>query len=130
MYRFVEHTGELEIEFEAATEPAVFAEALAALHELLGEGRGEAGERREIVLSAPDRSALLAEWLSELVFLAETEGFVPERVEQIELTERQLTATVAGRRGNPPHLVKAVTYHRLGLGPTDGGWAGRVVLDV
>lgn len=96
---------------------------------LAGEPRGDL-TRHEIAVSAPDRPALLAEWLSELVFLAETEGFVPERVVHFELVESSLLASVEGRRGTPRHLVKAVTYHRLELSEKDGRWQGRVVLDV
>jgi len=37
---------------------------------------------------------------------------------------------VVGHRGTPPHLIKAVTLHRLVFEPDDGGWRARVVLDV
>jgi len=116
---------------EAGDEPGVFEEAFRALAELLGDEAG-AGELLicEVDASAPDHPALLADWLMEVVFLAETEGLVPERLERLELGERTLSATVAGRRGSPPHLVKAVTYHGLELEPVDGGWRARLVLDV
>jgi SHS2 domain-containing protein len=130
MYRWVEHTGELELEIEAPSEEAVLASALAAFAELLGEQRGGERARHEIDLGAADRAALLAEWLSELVFLAETEAFVPERVASLELTGAGLRAAVEGRRGNPRHLVKAVTYHRLEFRPDGERWRARVVLDV
>ncbi len=41
-----------------------------------------------MTVDAADRPALLAEWLAELAFLAETEGFVADRVETLELEER------------------------------------------
>jgi SHS2 domain-containing protein len=133
MYRWVDHTAELELHLEAATEQDVFREALAALGELLREhSDGGAGEpaRHELSASAPDRPTLLAEWLSELAFLAETEAFIPERTDSLELSEDELTATVSGRRASPPHLVKAVTYHRLELREQEGAWRATVVLDV
>jgi SHS2 domain-containing protein len=74
-------------------------------------------------------SALLATWLDELVFLAETEGLVPERAD-LALEGLELSALVRGRRGDPRPLVKAVTLHRLRLKHEDGVWRGRVVLDV
>jgi SHS2 domain-containing protein len=130
MYRWVEHTGEIELEIEAASEEAVFADALSALGELLGEQAGGEPARHEIELSARDKGALLADWLSELIFLAETEAFVPERVAELTLGDTSVRAAVEGRRGNPPHLVKAVTYHRLELRPEGDVWRARVVLDV
>jgi SHS2 domain-containing protein len=129
MYRFVSHTGEVEVELEAPTEAGVFTEAVHALADLVDGGRGEA-TTRELHIDAADRITLLAEWLSEFVFLAETEGFVPERVNELGLADRSLYAAVAGRTTEPRHLVKGVTHHDLALEERDGGWFARVVLDV
>ena len=130
VYRWIDHTAELELALEAPSEAAIFADSLAALGQLLGEDPGGETARHEINVSAPDQPALLVEWLSELVFLAETEAFVPVRVERIALAADSLSATVAGRRGNPPHLVKAVTYHRLDFRRDGEIWKATVVLDV
>jgi len=129
-YRWVDHTSELELEIVASDEAAVFELALQALAELL-EG-GPAGGPVEHVLTAeaPDRAALLAEWLSELVYLAEAHDLIPEAVVSLALEPGGLRAVVRGRRGRPRHLVKAVTYHRLALERDGDGWRARVVLDV
>jgi SHS2 domain-containing protein len=129
VYRWVDHTAEVELEIEADSEREVFADALVALADLLGTA-GEGNEPRAIELNAADRPALLAAWLEELVFLAETEGFEPLRLEALELDDDSLRATVRGRLGEPPHLVKAVTYHRLAFAPAASGYSARVVLDV
>ncbi len=130
MYRWVEHTGELELEVEAESEEGVFAEALAAFAELLdGEAAGMPLTRR-LRVEGRDRAILLADWLQELVFLAETEAFVPRRLAEIELHPSEARTVVEGRSGSPPPLVKAVTYHGLELEPLDGSWRARVVLDV
>jgi SHS2 domain-containing protein len=55
---------------------------------------------------------------------------VPVRATQIELSPQAIEAAVQGRLANPPHLVKAVTYHRLSLEARDGVWRGTVILDV
>lgn len=128
MYRWVEHTAELELAIEARSEREVFADALAAYAELVGPAAGP-HVLHEVDAEAPDRAALLAAWLEELVFLAETEAFVPERAE-IALRPGGLHARVSGRRGDPPHIVKAVTYHDLEFSPAGSGWRARVVLDV
>jgi SHS2 domain-containing protein len=127
-YGWGEHVGELELWVEAPDEAAVFVDALRAIGELLGaEGDPEAFE---VVADGADRAVLLAAWLEELCFLAETEGLVPEAVEELELEPGRISARVAGRRGSPPHLVKAVTYHRLAFEPANGGWRAVAVLDV
>jgi SHS2 domain-containing protein len=136
VHRWVDHAGELELELEAVSERGVFEEALAALGGLLDERAGGEAEadaepaRHQVSVSAPDRPTLLAEWLSELAYLAESEGFVPRRVVCLELAGNALEAAVAGRRAFPPHLVKAVTYHRLGMWEEDETWRARVIFDV
>jgi SHS2 domain-containing protein len=130
MYRWVDHTSELELEVAASTEAGVFEEGVRALSELLGATGAKGSVPRWITVAAADRPALLAAWLEELVFLAESEGFVPVSVEAIELEPAQVTATVLGAIGEPPPLIKAVTYHQLEFTRGASGYSARVVLDV
>jgi SHS2 domain-containing protein len=121
----------MELWIEDESPRAVLGEAATALGDLLSEHpRGEAVTHR-IQVSAGDPPALLSEWLSELVYLAETDGFVPERVVEMDLVGTSLEAVVAGQRTVPQTLVKGVTLHRLEFaGDDDGAWHGRVVFDV
>jgi SHS2 domain-containing protein len=128
MYEWVDHTAELELHVEAETAEGVFHDGLSALAELLGPVAGEP-ETRELRFSAFERDRLLWQWLDELVFLAETERFVPESA-QLTLGEGGLQATVTGRTGEPSALVKAITYHGLAFEEVDGRYRARVVLDV
>ena len=131
MYRWVEHTGELELAIEASTEAAVFAEAFAAYVELVSDDGSPDSERREIELHAERLDILLADWLEELVYLADAQQFVPEHLTDLQLEDGGLRATVRGHRGEPRGLVKGVTRHRLAFEPDGGGgWRARVVLDV
>jgi len=127
-YRWVEHTAELELEVEADSVEAVFGEAARALGELL-DGRGPPVSY-EVALSGTERALLLADWLDELVFRAETERLIPRRVERLELAGEGLQARLAGVRAAPRPLVKGVTHHRLSLERRDGAHRATVVLDV
>jgi SHS2 domain-containing protein len=131
VYRWIEHTAELELVIEAETEAAIFEQALAAFKELVAnDNRGET-ERHTIELEDERTDELLADWLDELVYLADAGDFVPERVTSLELNGGRLRATVEGHRGKPGALVKAVTRHRLALEPAgEDGWRARMVLDV
>jgi SHS2 domain-containing protein len=138
VYRWIEHTAELQLELDAPTAEGVFAEAFAALRELLTPGEEDDGDgsargeplQRVVTAEAGDLPALLAAWLEELVFTAESEALVPEELAALELGEGRVSATVRGRRGAPPPLVKAVTYHELRLVRDGERWRGSVVLDV
>jgi SHS2 domain-containing protein len=141
-YCWVEHTAEVELHISAGGEAAVFEDALDALRELIGgeEAHGVDGEAasatrgslsRKVEVAASDRAALLAAWLDELVFLAETEDLVADSLEHIELGDAKLVATVRAHRGRPRHLVKRVTYHDLRFDRLAGEVCeARVVLDV
>jgi SHS2 domain-containing protein len=132
VYRWVDHTAELELAIEAGEERQVFADALAALAELLEVSGSphEPPEQREVTVVGTDRATQLAGWVEELLFLAEVDGFVAAALETIELDERSLRATVSGVIGAPRPLVKAATYHRLEFRRAGAEYVARVVLDV
>lgn len=139
-FRFVDHTAELQLELEAPTREAAFAEAVAAVAQLFAErtptetepaDARPAESRREVSAHAADDAALLAAWLEELLFAVETEGLVPQGATQLQVGEGVVQGLVDFAAGSPLHLVKGVTYHDLALGRAgDGSWRGRVVLDV
>ena len=122
-HRWAERTADVELEIEAPTEEAVFTEALHALAELLGDGAR--GERIScaVAVTGGERAVLLVQWLDELVYRPETEDLVPEDVERIELSEGGLIAAVPCHRGNPRHVVKGTTLHRLAFEPPTAAFA-------
>jgi SHS2 domain-containing protein len=131
VYRWLDHTSERELWIEDETPKAVLGEAAIALGDLLREHRQGEAVTHPVRISAPDLPALLVEWLEELVYLAETDGFVPERVVEMDLAGNAVEAVVAGQRTAPQTLVKGVTYHRLEFAQDDeNAWHARVILDV
>jgi SHS2 domain-containing protein len=130
MHEWRNHTAEVELAVDAGSPEAVFSEAAEALAELVSLGREGEPERHHIAIEAADLGALPVEWLEELILLADTQGFVPERVDDLDLRDTSLRATLVGRRGRIEPLVKAATYHGLRFAHEDGIWKARVVLDV
>ena len=133
MYRFVDHTAEIELELEANSAEGVLEEALRAFAELVeeaenGDRAGEAVER-PVDIAASDLAGLLAAWFDELLFLADAERLVPESAE-LSISGARATGILRARRSEPRPLVKAVTLHRLRFRAEDGVWRARVVLDV
>ncbi|MBD0329945.1 MAG: archease [Thermoleophilia bacterium] len=126
----MEHTAELGLELEGESDEEVFRAALDAFAELVADEGGGEGIRRRIVLEGGERGDLLVRWLEELVFLADAERFVPERVVALELGREGVRAEVAGRLGSPRPLVKAVTYHDVEFARQGGRTRAHVVLDV
>lgn len=131
MYRWLDHTSERELWIEDESPKAVLGEAAIALGDLLSEHRKGEPVTHRVGVSAADLPTLLAEWLGELVYLAETDGFVPERIVEMDLSDTSVTAVVGGQHTTPQTLVKGVTYHRLEFEQDEeGAWKARVILDV
>ena len=130
-HRFVGHVGEVELALEADSEAGLFREATAAFRELVdGAERPREPLRLEVSLAPAEPALLLVDWLDQLVFLAEVDAFVPERVAELEVDESGVHATLDGVRGRPRHLVKGATLHDLELVHDGEVWRARVVLDV
>src|SRR5213083_2795062 len=90
---------------------------------------------REIEHTADDREALLHDWLQHLLVRLQAGPFAMSELAVEEVSERALRAWGAGERVDRGRHrlyteVKGVTYHRLALRETAGGWWARIILDV
>ena len=129
-FEWHEHTAEVELEVCAPTKEAVFADAADAFGRLVELEPGGEPARHRIEIEARDLPSLLVEWLQELIFLADSDSFVPDRVDLDEVDVTRLRAGVDGRRTAVDPLVKAATYHGLEFARDGKRWRARVVLDV
>jgi len=123
------HPGEEQLHVVATTPEQVVAEVIAALTTLVARDPGGEPAERTISVTAEDRAGLLVELLGELIYLAETEGFVGDTA-TVDLAERRLDAVLGGRLTTIDPLVKAATYHGLSFEQRGGAWHARIVLDV
>jgi SHS2 domain-containing protein len=134
-YEVLEHTAEVELKVHAPSWPELLAEAGRALSARLWAGQvappRAQGTWRHIELQAADRTALLIDWLNELLYHAEAEWWVPVEFVVEETSENTLRARV---RGIPveaaPAAVKAATLYGAGVEPAASGLEATVVLDV
>lgn len=132
-FELLEHTAEVRLRVTGPTLGALLAEAGRALAavELGGAPPAPSGTWRPIEVRSTDRDALLVEWLNELLYLAETECWVPS---EFEIEVAGPTEVRARARGVPvdeaPARVKAATFHGLRITETAEGLEGEVILDV
>ena len=92
---------------------------------------------RAITLEAPELDMLLHDWLSELIFLKDRDSQVFPQARVLITGEGpyRLAADVQGGTIDPERTArgadpKAVTFHQFALGPVEGGWRARVVIDI
>ena len=139
MFTFFDHTGDVGIQIDAPDPAALFADAARALSETITDREAlPDDEAVEISLVADAADLLLVDWLSELLFRFETEGWLPRAV-AAEVARAgdtwRLTARLTGGRLDPARhevrvLVKAVTYYGLQVQEIATRWHARVILDI
>ena len=95
------------------------------------------GPAESIALTArgSDRESLLVNWLSEILFFMDAEGWVFREFRVQKLGDNAIEGEGLGERRDPalyPRTVavKAVTYHQLSVRETGEGWEAVVYFDI
>ncbi|MCH9680041.1 MAG: archease [Deltaproteobacteria bacterium] len=132
-HRAIDHTADVAIELWAPDEAGLLIEGARAVIALLTEGAVlHASATRTLELSGLDPEDRLVRWLSEVLYLASSEGWLTTDAD-LTLTGNALRGTL---HGHPQGLgllrteIKAVTYHDLTLVRVPGRVRAQVVLDV
>lgn len=139
--RFLDHTADVGVEITAASLDALFAEAAAALAEVVTDrATVRPSLKRRFELAAPDLETLLVDWLGELVYVFEVDRQLfrdaEVTVHEGEGNGPRLEAVARGEPYDPERhpvkvLVKAVTHHRIEVScRPDASWFGRVIFDI
>jgi SHS2 domain-containing protein len=140
-FRFLEEIALADIAFEAEGESVeeVFRGATQAILETMANpATVSGGWKRTIERSDLDPSALLFDWLSEVIYWKDAAGVVFQdasltltREEDVWLLRAHLIGGPVDPQTQELHAdVKGVTKHLYELKQTGGRWKVRVVLDV
>lgn len=139
-FRVIDHTADIGIEAEGASLGALFAEVARGFVDVVTDLDGiEPSGTRTVRVEAGSLEMLLVDWLSELLYLFETEGLLFSTVDA-ELSRFddgwRLAAVCRGERFDADRHelkvpLKAVTYHGLEVAELPGGrWRARVIFDI
>ena len=102
-FEFVPHTADIAARLRGPTLPALFEAAAAAFTEALTDRTVvRATAERRVELAAPDLEQLLVDWLEELLFLFETEGFLPGETD-VTITHGSTKSTKATKTTKEGH---------------------------
>jgi SHS2 domain-containing protein len=135
-FEFINHTADIGIIAHGTDLKQVFANAARGLFSIITNLDAIAEkEQHNIEITAPDREALLVNWLNELIYLFEAKEMLFNRFDITSLTETKLGATGYGEKIDlTKHelktQVKAATYHMLKIEPDKDGWKARVIFDI
>ena len=135
-YRSFDHTADLGLEVTAATVEELYAGAAFALFDLLTDlTTVRAGRAREITVTGEDAADLLVNFMREVLYAWNGEGFLMKSCLIHHLTNCSLRARLRGESFDPARHqikqeIKAITYHQASVTETPAGWTGRVICDV
>lgn len=133
MQRFEEipHTADWSFRAFGKDVRELFENAAHAIFALEGAEPGEANSARMVQVTGIDYESLLVNWLTELLWLQESNRETYHRFEIKTLTPTALRAQIVGAPMTQLNkVIKAVTYHNLKVEQTADGWQATIVVDV
>ena len=135
-YEIVEHTADVGISVQAGTLEELFANAAYGMSDLLCKAETVCQSiERPILIEANDYEELMVKWLTELLFLFETEKLLFSEFQITEIDKTHLRAIARGELLSPDRHemnfdIKAVTWYGLHVVRDDSQWTARIIFDI
>ena len=133
-YEILEHTADVRVRVHAGTLEALFSDAVRAMNEILGPAilQEDSAVTAEIALEAPDATALLIDFLNDVLLQTELQRTAFRNIAFHTFTATALRATLSGSRfGTLRRDIKAVTWHEADLHENrNGEWETMMVFDL
>ena len=135
-FEILEHTADVGLRARGPSLAALFENTAAGLLTVGYDPCAVQGrESRTLSAEGPDREALLVNWLGEILWLVDGEGWLPSSVQVNQISATRVTGIARGEPRDPSRhllrmIIKAVTYHLLSVREQDGTWVAEVYLDI
>jgi SHS2 domain-containing protein len=130
----ISHTADVKIRVRAPTLEALFSETFKALMQVMYGTDRSGGIFKEIRIESSDIESLLADFLSEVLFVSEVESLVFSDVD-IRIDGLSLTAELTGEPFDPVRHsggseVKGISYSGLAITHGAKGYKLDIIFDV
>jgi SHS2 domain-containing protein len=134
-FEYFEHTADAKFRaYGKNLEEAFSNAAIAMFNVMLDCNKVKPREEREISVTGSDTKSLLYNFLEEILFLLDSEGFFLNGVKDLKIRGNELTARLAGDTSSEPYEtngdVKAVTYNDMEIHQEKDRCYVQVVVDV
>ncbi|MBN2006232.1 MAG: archease [Anaerolineae bacterium] len=127
----IDHTADLSLHIWADDLTDLFVTSARGMFSLMTDLDAVLPERTvELALEALDLETLLVDWLNELLYLNEVEGYACVRFEFADITPVGLRVVAwGGGISEYQSYVKAATFHNLAVLRTGSGYETEIVFD-
>jgi len=133
-YKILEHKADLKIKVFGKTKEELFENAVIGMQRAANytPTKQPTTKQLKIKIKSVDLLSLLVDFLSEVLYLIETEKLVFEKVEFEKFTEKEIEANLIGKPLKRMGVhIKGVTYHDLDIGQKkDGTWRATILFDI
>lgn len=135
-YKFINHTADVGIKVWGESLESLFENAAYSMFDILTElDKVKVKESLGVEIEGKRTDELLADWLRNLLYKFNGEGYLLREFNIEEISKKGLKAKVRGEkldlsRHTLKTEIKAVTYHGLEVKKTSQGWEAQVIFDV
>lgn len=135
-FEVLEHTADIGFRAWGEDPARLFENAGRAMMAIAADLEGVAARvEHAVALDGADYEDLLVNWLSEILYLFDSDRLAPcafhvDAIEPVALTGRIAGEPREPRRHRWKLIVKAVTYHQLSVSEKQGRWEAQVFLDI
>lgn len=133
-YKILEHPADVRVQAFGKTKEELFANAMAGMGAVL-RPKLESSKfevRREIKLESLELNSLLVDFLSEVLYLVQTNKEVYSDIKFTKFSDKELEGELTGNKVESfGEDIKAVTHHGLEIkGNKDGLYEAIILLDI
>jgi SHS2 domain-containing protein len=136
IYEPLSHTGDMGMLVYGRDVPELFMHAAWAMFDLMSDATLiRPLQTIPVTVEGSDLEDLLVRWLSELLYLYDTQRFLYCAATFTTLEPTRLAATVQGESFDAARHpidteIKAVTYHQIAVTQAAGRWQAQVIFDL
>ena len=130
-FELLDHTADAKFRAYGKTREEAFANVVPALAAIATDKTVEEHQSYDVTVHADDLQGLLFDFIDSIIYLIDTEHFLPVRAEKIVIQEGySLTATLVGDDVRKYGCnLKAPTYSEM-IVEQDGDWMIQAVVDI
>ncbi|MDE1925181.1 MAG: archease [Patescibacteria group bacterium] len=131
-YSFLEHTADVRMKVEDGTLPGLFVQALLGMFAFMHPTKRKVKVMRHIIVRSSDSTALLVDFLNEVLYLAQSNKETYDSIHFNKLVQNELRAQLNGyKAASFGEDIKAVTYHEAKITRNNKkGWRAQIIFDI
>jgi len=131
-YKILEHPSDVRVQAFGKTKEELFLNAMLGMNAVLKPKiLDKKSEKREIKLTSIDINALLVDFLSEVLYLIQTNKEIYNKIKFTKFSDKELEGELFGNKVSEfGEDIKAVTYHNLKIEQKNGLFEATILFDI